>query len=136
MTPSTPAAQQDTQILDELIAWSKKHNEYDGPSIRRFIESRRTRPHTSTPTKRYTPVQMGEISKICKLCTHETDCKQHDTAIAAKAREDELTNLQDFREEEMKNIPFDPWVFINRENKRIANLIKSLNREMKIDARE
>jgi len=35
----------DSIILDDLIEWSKKHNVYDGPSIRKFIESRRTRPH-------------------------------------------------------------------------------------------
>jgi hypothetical protein len=39
----------------------------------------RTRPHTPTPAK------MGEISKICKLCNYETDCKEHDTDIARAA---------------------------------------------------
>lgn len=48
---------------------------------------------------------------------------------AARVREDELTNLQDWREEQMRVIPFDPWVFINRENKRISNLIQSIRTE-------
>jgi hypothetical protein len=54
------------------------------------------------------------------------DVARHDAAIRNAAQLDELINLQDFREEEMKKIPFDPWVFINRENKRISNRIKSL----------
>jgi hypothetical protein len=69
MTPPTPPAQQDTQILDDLIVWSKKHNEYDGPSIRRFIESRRTRPHTP-------PAQQDEWDTE-DIRNYEKYCEDH-----------------------------------------------------------
>jgi hypothetical protein len=54
------------------------------------------------------------------------DLEQHDASIRNAARIDELTNLQGFREEEFKRIPFDPIIFLNRENKFISKLIQSL----------
>ena len=39
------------------------------------------------------PVRMGEISKICKLCNYETDCKEHDATTAAQAREDAMVEI-------------------------------------------
>lgn len=66
------------------------------------------------------PTPFSPTDEQCRICS---------VAIHNKAKLDELTNLQDFREVEMKEVPFDPWVFINRENKRIANRIESLHTE-------
>lgn len=35
--------------------------------------------HSSTPD--HSVIKSGEISRICKLCNHEFDCKEHDEAI-------------------------------------------------------
>lgn len=43
--------------------------------------------------KRYTPVQLGEISKICKLCDYEPDCKEHDAAIRKDERDKFLKRM-------------------------------------------
>jgi hypothetical protein len=48
-----------------------------------FVDEVRSR----GPIQQVDPVKMGEISKICKLCNYEGDCKEHDATIAAAARE-------------------------------------------------
>ncbi len=72
----------------------------------------------------------------CPICCEGSDfptlpeeIKKYEDASATQAREDELTNLQDWRDEQMNIFPFDPWVFIYRENKRISHLLKSLRTE-------
>jgi hypothetical protein len=56
----------------------------------------------------------------------ECDQCKHDLAIEQASRKDELSNLQDWRELELSLVPFDPWVFVNRENKHLVHLLQSL----------
>ena len=53
------------------------------------------------------------------------EMRMRDT-ISKEARKDELENLQEWRDQQMQEIPFDFAVFVNRENKHISHLLKSL----------
>ena len=55
----------------------------------------------------------------------------HDTVIRNKAQFYQMRDLQDWREDEMQKIPFDPIVFINNENKHISKMVESLRLEVK-----
>jgi hypothetical protein len=60
----------------------------DTPENRAIMDTLKSRPAHPTAPEGYTPVQMGEISKICKLCTFELDCKAHDAAIRNQTLEE------------------------------------------------
>jgi hypothetical protein len=66
----------------------------DTPENRAIMDTLKSRPAHPTAPEGYTPVQMGEISKICKLCTFELDCKAHDTTIRNQTLDDAITQCE------------------------------------------
>jgi hypothetical protein len=61
-----------------------------------------------------------------RMVTESVGCASHSNA---KSGDKVLEELQQFREKEFSRIPFDPWLFLNNENKFIVELRRQRGRE-------